>query len=49
MDGKQTGVLGRWALVEFQIEICKIGPAHPSDFNNHRKDFYKYFISKSFC
>jgi len=54
MEGKQTGVLGGWALVEFQIENCRIGsagfdiPVHTLDFNNHRTDFYKYFSSKSF-
>jgi len=54
MDGEQTGMLGRWALVEFQIENCRIEPigfnvpAHPLDLNKHRTDFYKYFISKSF-
>jgi hypothetical protein len=54
MDGKQTGVLGGWALVEFHMENCRIGPVgfhipvNTLDLNKHRTYFYKYFISKSF-
>ena len=54
MDGKQTGVLGGWALLEFQMENRRIGPVvfnipvHTLDFSKHRTDFYKYFVWNSF-